>query len=53
MLDGTWNFFEHITQAWEHPIKRDVKEFYKLRPVVNELGKKINRVLIRLYILYI
>lgn len=36
LVNGIWNYFEHITQEWEIPIKRDNpnswKEFYKLYP---------------------
>lgn len=37
MVSGMWNFFEHISQSWRVPIKRDNedswKEFYKLYPM--------------------
>lgn len=37
MLDDVWNYFEHITQNWEIPFKRDDqstwREFYKLLPL--------------------
>ena len=29
MLNGLWNYFEHITQAWETPISRKKKESWK------------------------
>lgn len=36
LVNGIWNYFEHITQEWEIPIKKDNpnswKEFYKLYP---------------------
>jgi len=36
-VNGIWDFFEHITQAWEVPIKRSVelswKGLYKLYPM--------------------
>jgi len=37
MIDGIWDFFEHITQNWETPLDRKNKdtwrEFYKLFPL--------------------
>ena len=37
LVSGIWDFFEHITQLWEIPIKRDIsetwKQFYKLYPM--------------------
>lgn len=37
ILSGAWDFFEHITQAWETPINRNDtttwKQFYKLFPL--------------------
>jgi hypothetical protein len=37
MIDGFWDFFEHITQKWKTPLNRDDKktwrEFYKLFPI--------------------
>jgi len=37
MVDKMWDFFEHITQTWETPIRRKNKkswcEFYKLYPL--------------------
>lgn len=37
MVNGMWDFFEHITQSWETPINREKteswKEFYKLYPM--------------------
>ena len=37
MVDGFWDFFEHISQEWEVPLNRDVKEswsqFSKLYPM--------------------
>lgn len=46
MVDGIWNFFEHITQKWETPINRDKKdtwrEFYKLFPLHSMLVQHWN-----------
>jgi hypothetical protein len=37
MLNDMWNFFEHISQSWDNPIKRDDSNswrgFYKLYPL--------------------
>jgi hypothetical protein len=37
MVSEIWDFFEHITQSWDIPLKRDNpntwKEFYKLLPL--------------------
>lgn len=37
MVNGIWNFFEHISNSWEMPINRNNKEswsgFYKLFPL--------------------
>jgi ectoine hydroxylase-related dioxygenase (phytanoyl-CoA dioxygenase family) len=37
MVDGMWDFFEHISQNWETPINRNNqaswREFYKLYPL--------------------
>lgn len=37
MIDGFWNFFEHITQQWKKPLNRHDKktwrEFYNLFPI--------------------
>ncbi len=30
MINGFWDFFEYITQNWEIPINRDIKESWKL-----------------------
>ncbi|XP_065639826.1 uncharacterized protein LOC124815790 [Hydra vulgaris] len=41
MVSGFWDFFEHITQNWEIPIKRNDEkswnEFYKLYPLYSML----------------
>lgn len=46
MLDGIWNYFEHITQNWDIPINRNNenswKEFYKLRPLHSMLVQHWN-----------
>jgi len=46
LVSGTWDFFEHITQGWDKPIKRNNKEtwkeIYKLMPMHSMLFQHWN-----------
>jgi hypothetical protein len=46
IVEGIWDYFEHITQTWETPIKRDDKttwrEIYKLYPMHSMLFQYFN-----------
>lgn len=46
IVNGLWNYFEHITQDWDTPIKRDDettwREIYKLYPLHSMLFQYFN-----------